>query len=471
MLLIPVLVLLACLSVVFGTDLPPAAKDTGRQASMFKVPGQDGEEWLALPEVMSNLDFFADSAPASEEDLEGQLRLRDSRFWGRLYIDGWPQTIQFFRAHFGTSPPMGHKRFVFAEPRDACGPLTNGDKLTSDDVVLANRGTCTYGTKAKNVQQSSKASAIIIINNEPGLDHLPGPDAHNIDFSVVSIPQQEGQLLESIYDDGPSDGGFGRALHGYMVPINCENSGARCVPATHEERKYVRDHAQDGGLITIRSVEHGVKATDHPLEYLLAHFGTKIPHEQSALSVAVARPADACGTIENDIRGKAVLVRRGGCPFVKKAEEIQAAGGRIMVLGNQHSHIVRMGVEPRWKGLNTVIPVVMVSKRTYGILASEVMSAVAGSFEISFKEDASVSGTTWEPLEKLATTGEGWPRSESYMEKKYAELKTEHGAWPDRIATVEAAYKAKAAVKGNKDAAAAAAAAAATAASQDKSEL
>jgi len=408
---------------------------------MFKVPGQDGEEWLALPEVMSRLDFFADSSPASEEDREGQERLRDTRFWGRLYIEGWPQTIQFFRAHFGSAPPMGRKQFVFAEPRDACGPLTNADKLTADMVVLANRGTCTYGTKAKNVMQTS-ATAIIIINNEPGLDHLPGPDAHDIEYSVSSIPQQEGQLLEAIYDEGPSEPGssFGRALHGYMVPINCENSGARCLPATYEERQWVKEIANDGGMIHVHGDKHGVTASDQPLEYLLAHFGSKVSHHDTSLTLGVARPAEACSPIENDIKGKAVLVRRGGCPFVRKAEEIQAAGGSIMLLGNMHPHIVRMGVEPRWKGLNTIIPVVMVSKRAYGVLVAEAMAT--DNFKISLREDSRVNGTVWEPLEKLSQ-GDGWPRSEAYMEKKYLELKGDHAAWPDRAGTVESAYAAK----------------------------
>jgi len=409
---------------------------------MFKVPGQDGEEWLALPEVMSRLDFFADSSPVSEEDREGQLRLRDTRFWGRLYIEGWPQTIQFFRAHFGDTPPLGRKQFVFAEPRDACSPLTNAAHLTADMVVLANRGTCTYGTKAKNVMQTA-ASAVIIINNEPGLDHLPGPDAHDIEYSVSSIPQQEGQLLESIYDDGPSDAGssiVGRALHGFMVPINCENSGARCLPATYEERQWVKEIAHDGGLIRVHGDKTGVRDADHPLEYLLAHFGSKVSHASTVLSVAVARPAEACGPIENDIKGKAVLVRRGGCPFVRKAEEIQAAGGQVMILGNLHPHIVRMGVEPRWKGLNTIVPVVMVSQRVYGVLVSESMAT--DKLQISLHEDKRVNGTVWEPLEKLSL-GEGWPRSESYVEKKYQELKEDHAAWPDRVGTVEHAFAAK----------------------------
>jgi hypothetical protein len=104
---------------------------------------------------------------------------------------------------------------------------------------------------------------------------------------------------------------------------------------------------------------------DFPLEYLLAHFGTKVTHVNTTMSIVVAKPAEACTPIENDIRGKAVLIRRGSCPFVKKAEEIQAAGGRMMIVGNSYSYIVRMGVEPRWKGLNTVVPVIMVSKKAY----------------------------------------------------------------------------------------------------------
>lgn len=60
------------------------------------------------------------------------------------------------------------------------------------------------------------------------------------------------------------------------------------------------------------------------------------------MQVTVAKPAEACGPLENDVKGKAVLVRRGSCPFVKKAEEVQAAGGRVMVVGSIHPYILRM---------------------------------------------------------------------------------------------------------------------------------
>jgi hypothetical protein len=196
-----------------GDDRPP---------SKFKV----GNEWLALPEVFSNLDFAADNTPVPDDDIEGQMSLRSTRFWGRLVIDGWPQTIQFFRAHFGTVPPFGRKRFVFAEPRDACSDLENADLITSDHIVLANRGRCTFGQKALNVKKTA-ASAVIVINNEPGIDHLPGPDAHDVALAVASISQQEGSLLEAFYDEGPQEAGFGRLMEGYMIPINCENSGSK----------------------------------------------------------------------------------------------------------------------------------------------------------------------------------------------------------------------------------------------------
>jgi hypothetical protein len=54
-------------------------------------------------------------------------------------------------------------------------------------------------------------------------------------------------------------------------------------------------------------------------------------------------------------------------------------------------------VEPRWKGLNTIIPVVMVSKSSYSTLVAE--SFVGG--KITMHESSDVNATIWETLEKL----------------------------------------------------------------------
>lgn len=408
------------------------SNDDVRPPSLFKA----GDEWLALPEVFSVLDFAADSSPADESDIEGQERLRATRFWGRLHIDGWPQAIQFFRAHFGKEPPMGRKTFVFAEPRDACADLENAAHLTNDHVVLVNRGTCTFGTKATIVSKT-KASAVIIINNEPGLDHLPGPDAHDIDFSIVSIGQQEGQNLESFYDEGAKDPvtGFGQLMEGYVVPINCENSGARCVPATYAERAALTSLKEGGVIELTQKSGKSLPDEDLPLEYLLAHFGTKVPTMPTGLGIVLAKPAEACTPLENNVKGKIVLVRRGSCPFIKKVENVEAAGGAVFVLGSTTPYLLRMGVEPRWKGLNTAIPVVMVSKRSYGILLAE---SYAGSTAV-LTEGRSVNASAWEALEQLSN-GQGWPRSSAYLEKKFEALSTEYAAWPDRKAAVLDSY-------------------------------
>ena len=73
----------------------------------------------------------------------------------------------------------------------------------------------------------------------------------------------------------------------------------------------------------------------------------------------------------------------------------------------------------------------MVSKRAYSVLLAESY----GSNLISFDENPVVNSTTWEYIEKL-TNGQGWPRSASYIKKKYEELQTEYQGWPDRYKSI-----------------------------------
>lgn len=46
-------------------------------------------------------------------------------------------------------------------------------------MVIATRGSCTYTTKARNAQEAS-ASALLVVNNEQGLLHPPGPDGMDL---------------------------------------------------------------------------------------------------------------------------------------------------------------------------------------------------------------------------------------------------------------------------------------------------
>ena len=248
---------------------------TGHDDRSTNLPHID-DQILPLTGSFSSLDFSANNTPASEGDLEGQLKLRASRFWGRLYIDGWPQTIQYLRAHFGIEPPLGRKIFVFPEPRDACTDILNPGEYTVDHVLLVHRGNCTFGTKAL-VAAKTAASAVIIINNEPGVEHHSAPDAHDIRYSVSSIAQTDGMLLESVFDQGPfGQQGSKRKLEGYMVPVNCEKEGARCMPTTYEERRAVTNITEGGCIHLSDSKGSSLESHKLPLEFLLANFGVKV---------------------------------------------------------------------------------------------------------------------------------------------------------------------------------------------------
>lgn len=97
-------------------------KEYSRPPNLFDVGG----ELKLLPEVVSNLKFepreFMDhGSPAKQKEL------RDSRPWGRLYVDGWPAPIQYMRSHFGGPAVEGMQIMLLADPLDACEPLRNAN--------------------------------------------------------------------------------------------------------------------------------------------------------------------------------------------------------------------------------------------------------------------------------------------------------------------------------------------------------
>lgn len=98
-------------------------KEYDRAPNLFDV---GGGELKLLPEVLSNLDFetrdFVDDGTVEE-----QREFRDSRFWGRLYIYGWPAPVQYLRSHFGGPAVEGMRLLVLADPPDACEPLRSVD--------------------------------------------------------------------------------------------------------------------------------------------------------------------------------------------------------------------------------------------------------------------------------------------------------------------------------------------------------
>lgn len=81
----------------------------------------------------------------------------------------------------------------------------------------------------------------------------------------------------------------------------------------------------------------------------------------------------------------------------------------------------------------------MISKRAYTLLVAESYSGGRIALVEDTDEKRSINSETWEALEKLHK-GEGWPRSDIYVTKKYEELKAMYEAWPDRLLTLQEAY-------------------------------
>jgi len=444
---------------------------------------------LLLPEVFSQLDLAKVKRDfALESDDKDEAELRDSRWWGRLYVDGWPQTIQYLRAHFGEPPPRGRLPVVLADPPDACGALAGGAGRFGGAIVVARRGTCTFSSKARRAA-AANVSAIVLVNNAEGNEHLAGPDAHGVKTSVSMVAQADGGLLMRHLERDPP----AQALFATMAPMHCaERSSVMgkslgsdlCAPATAADRRMAAD-PMEGGWLTLPSGP-GLSPRKH--EFMIGTFGIAVDtsrpfalaapggwepvpgssddtgcsalaggggltfeefNELAELKANATRDGDAAGEAEvarreaalasSPFRGKAVVVPRGGCAFVNKAKNAQASGAAMVLIANTHTGLSRFGVEPRWKGLGITIPVVLVTDLAGVELAAAASAGEAARFTLS----KLVSTKAWDEVEHYRS-GPGFsgltPDAKPW--RVLANVTAAHAKWHERLAAIEAGYAA-----------------------------
>ena len=95
----------------------------------------------------------------------------DSSWWGRLYVEGFASSMQYFRAHFGLPPPAGTIKLLLASPLSMCDDMTglpilkNAAEVDGTTVVVAMRGECTFGEKAIAAYNTSDAVGVLFVNN------------------------------------------------------------------------------------------------------------------------------------------------------------------------------------------------------------------------------------------------------------------------------------------------------------------
>lgn len=90
-----------------------------------------------------------------------------------------------------------HSRLTLSDPRDCC---SSPKKKLTGDVILVDRGSCTFTTKANNAEVAN-ASAILIVNNQRELYKMVcDPDETDLDIKIpaIMLPQDAGSSLEKM---------------------------------------------------------------------------------------------------------------------------------------------------------------------------------------------------------------------------------------------------------------------------------
>ena len=194
--------------IVDADGVVEAQNDDTRKPSMVKLPGRD--QMLMLPDRESVLKFEFIRDFAKPDDVETQLEQRHASWWGRLYVDGFPFSMQYLRGHFGQGPKVGPYTLLLAEPVIMCNTiffdpvLENAAKVKElkdqgqDVVLVARRGNCTFGEKSILAEEVG-AVGIIFVNDEDGVSHPAAPDVRefNGDFAPTMVTRHEGEYLVS----------------------------------------------------------------------------------------------------------------------------------------------------------------------------------------------------------------------------------------------------------------------------------
>lgn len=120
-------------------------------------------------------------ATSIEERVSSKLNFdsHNESTWGRLYLQGFPghNGMQYFRAHFGSEPPLHHVKFVLANPSTYCRDNDEEERSVGksndlspstfdvDTILVVKRGDCTFVEKSQRAKDVG-AGGLLIVNNE-----------------------------------------------------------------------------------------------------------------------------------------------------------------------------------------------------------------------------------------------------------------------------------------------------------------
>lgn len=145
---------------------------------------------------------------------------------------------------------------------------------------------------------------------------------------------------------------------------------------------FLWDPAFVGGL-TINSPS--VVAGDY--NFSTAVFGPGLPIVPLTEDIVLVEDSttnsnSGCNAVTNPaaINGKIAMVDRGGCPFVQKTRNAQAAGAvAVLVVNNTNGPLITLGINPNDPANDVVIPTVMISSANGNSIKAQLGNGVNAS--------------------------------------------------------------------------------------------
>ncbi|PIN22830.1 putative protein, contains PA domain [Handroanthus impetiginosus] len=108
-----------------------------------------------------------------------------------------------------------------------------------------------------------------------------------------------------------------------------------------------------------------------------ARFGPTLESKEKRANqtrVAVADPPDCCSTPKNKLTGEVILVHRGNCSFVTKANVAEAAGASALLIINNQRELFKMVCEANETDVDIGIPVVMLPQDAGATLKQSMLN-------------------------------------------------------------------------------------------------
>lgn len=373
---------------------------------------------------------------ATEMSYTEQARLRSSRTWGRLFLNGTVSPMQYFKGGFGGDVPKKHHRILMADPPNGCSRLANAADIQSEPTfVVVERGDCQFLKKAR-VIMSTGGMGMILINDDDSLFHPPGLDSQDVKIAVTAVTHNTGNIIKHVLSSPIHQ----KPLTGVMIPINCDKKKNLCDGVFADERELMTE--VEGGVLSLSGPD--LEITD--IEFLTTTLGGPIPNLPTN-KLVIADPPDACSELTAPLSAdSAVIVQRGSCQFLDKLLNVQAAGGGLVVFVNSADSLYRVGVgmyESAGVSVSSILVTHGDGKRMVdAVLAlGDDEAADDNNISLTVEPRADITANKWDTLRDREEPG-NWPPRTHHQDEVYEDLKRAAAGSPTREAFLEKIYSA-----------------------------